>query len=137
MPVALFLTFIMIVAMIFFIVPQITKFRATLGINKTLESGTLSFFDGVKLRLLGFKTPILNTLAMVWSFIIAEGDSLGGVAWERIVSHEHATWIAIGLWGVSLWSHFSGLNAAAASTPVLPGLPGALPAPPLPAILRS
>jgi hypothetical protein len=112
---------------IFFVSPQLAKFRATLGINAALESEALTVLDKIGLMLLGLKTPFLNTLALIWSFILAEGNSLMGFSWEQIVSHEHAVWIACSLWFASLWAHFTGLNAAAASPPVISPLPGAVP----------
>ena len=112
-----------------FVAPQLAKFRATLGINKALEAGALTEFQRVQLMLLGLKTPFLNTITLAWSFILAEGGSLQGFAWEQFVSHEHAVWIAFGLWAASLWAHFTGLNTAAASPPVIGPLPSAIPAP--------
>lgn len=107
---------------IFFVVPQLVKLHATLGTGDQLGSGALSFFEKIKLRLFGLKTPILNTLAMAWSFMLTESDSIAGVAWEKIISAEHAAWVAMGLWGISLWSHFNGLNTAAETPPVTPSV---------------
>ena len=115
---------------IFFVVPQLAKFRATLGIPQTLESGALTILQKIGLLLLGLKTPFLNTLALVWTFILTEGDELRGFAWEQFMSHEHAVWVATGLWAASIWSHFTGLNAAAATPPVIAPLPSAIPTPP-------
>jgi hypothetical protein len=115
-----------IAIMIFFVMPQVAKFRATLGIDAMIEARSTSFLSALRLRILGLKTPIINSIAMAWSFFLAEGTNLSGFAWEQIVSREHAIWIAMALWFGSLWSHFSGLNAAAATPPVISPLPGAV-----------
>ena len=39
-----------------------------------------------------------------------------------------ALWITTGLWMAGLWSHFRGLEVAAATPPVLTPLPSAIPA---------
>jgi hypothetical protein len=115
---------------LFFVVPQLAKFRATLGVPTVLSSDTLTILQRIGLLLLGLKAPFLNTLALAWSFILAEGGDLSGFAWESIVSHEHAAWIAFGLWATSLWAHFTGLNTAAATPPVITPLPTAIPVSP-------
>lgn len=121
------LLIILIGIVFFFVIPQLTKFRATLGINKILECKSLPFFQKLKLRFLGMKTPIVNGVAASWSFFLAEGGSLSGYSWDRLVSAEHAIWITFGLFVMSIWAHFKGLNTAAATPPVLTPLPGALP----------
>jgi hypothetical protein len=113
--------------MIFFMIPQRAKFRATLGIPQTLESGGLSLLQKLKLLALGLKTPFLNTLTLFWTFLMTEGDELRGFAWDQIMTHEHAVWVATCLWFASIWSHFGGLNAAAATPPVVAPLPPAIP----------
>jgi hypothetical protein len=114
---------------IFFVGPQFAKFRATLGINAALGSRGLTVLQKLGLLVLGLKTPFINTITLAWSFVLAEGNSLGGFAWEQLVSHEHAVWIAFALWCASLWAHFTGLNTAAASPPVIGPLPAAIPVP--------
>jgi hypothetical protein len=116
---------------VFFVSPQLAKFRATLGISQNLASGTLTILQKISMRALGLKTPFLNTLAFAWTFIATEGDNLRGFAWESIVSHEHAAWIAFGLWAAGIWSHFQGLNAAAAAVPMDAGMPVAIPPAPI------
>jgi hypothetical protein len=120
---------LVLVIVIFFVVPQLSKFRATLGINAALKSKGLTILQKLGLMVLGLKTPFINTITLAWSFILAEGGNLGGFAWEQIVSHEHAVWIAFALWCASLWAHFTGLNTAAASPPVIGPLPSAIPVP--------
>jgi hypothetical protein len=121
------LLILIIGVVIFFAAPQLAKFRATLGIPAAVQSEATTLLQKIWLLTLGLKTPFLNTLALVWSFILAEGESLRGFAWEQFVSHEHAVWIAIGLWGESLWAHFTGINTAAATPPVIVPLPSAIP----------
>jgi len=128
MPFPLFLTLVACMVF-FFIIPQLAKFRATLGIDRALVSNTNSFWRKARLSIIGLRTPFINTIAICWSFILAEGDSLRGFAWETILSHEQAAWIAFGLWAASLWAHFSGLNAAAATPPIATQLPSSLPIP--------
>ena len=130
MPSMIFIIFVLAVV-IFFVVPQLSVFRATLGINHDLKSAGLTVLQKLSLMVLGLKTPFINTITLVWSFVLAEGNSLGGFAWEQLVSHEHAVWIACGLWMASLWAHFTGLNTAAASPPVIAALPAAIPIPKL------
>ncbi|MGA7657603.1 MAG: hypothetical protein WCA96_12600 [Methylocella sp.] len=121
---------ILIVGVIlFFVAPQLAKLRATLGVPAAVSSDATTILQKIWLLTLGLKTPFLNTLALVWSFILAEGDSLKGFAWEQFVSHEHAVWIAMSLWFASLWAHFTGINTAAATPPVIAPLPSAVPAP--------
>ncbi len=127
-----FLIFIAVIAVIFYVVPQYMKLRAALGIPQLIASN-LPVLQKIELLLLGLKTPFLNTAAIMWTFVITEGDELRGFAWEQVMSHEHAVWVATGLWAAGLWSHFSGINAAAATVPVIASLPAALPeAPPAP-----
>ena len=128
MTVAVFIILV-VFFIVFFVAPQLAKFRATLGINHLLGSKCLTVMQKLGLMVLGLKTPFINTITLVWSFILAEGSSLGGFSWEQIVSHEHAVWIAFGLWVASLWAHFTGLNTAAASPPVIGPLPAAIPVP--------
>jgi len=127
-----FLIFIAVAALIFYIAPQYMKLRAALGIPQLIQSN-LPLLHKVELMLFGLKTPFLNTLALVWTFIMTEGDELRGFDWGQFMSHEHAVWVSAALWAAGLWSHFSGLNAAAATVPAIPALPAALPeAPPAP-----
>jgi hypothetical protein len=125
------LLILVLAVILFFVVPQLAKFRATLGINYLLASKGLTVLQKIGLMILGLKTPFLNTITLAWSFVLAEGGNLGGFAWETIVSHEHAMWIAFALWCASLWAHFTGLNTAAASPPVIGPLPSAIPIPKL------
>jgi hypothetical protein len=121
------LIILMILMVMFFIVPQLSKLRTTLGIQKILDSGAaLGFWNRAGLYALGLKTPVLNTLAFVWTFVLTEGDSLRSFGWEQIMSHDHAVWVATGLWAAGVWSHFSGMQTAAASMPVLPQLPDSI-----------
>ena len=130
MTVSVLLFLVLIVAFVgFFVAPQLSKFRATLGINAALRAKSLTVLQQLGLQVLGLKTPFINTITLVWSFVLAEGSNLGGFAWETIVSHENAMWIAFGLWCASLWAHFTGLNTAAASPPVIGPLPAAIPVP--------
>jgi hypothetical protein len=117
---------------VFFVLPQLAKFRATIGIDTALKSGAFSLVQKLSLIVLGLKTPFLNTLAFVWIFLITEGDDLRSYAWEQIMSHEHAVWVITGLWAAGIWSHFSGLQAAAATPPVVTPFPSAIPVPPAP-----
>jgi hypothetical protein len=115
---------IFITAFIFYIGPQLAKFRSVTGITKKLDDDRISLAQKAWLMMLGLKTPFVNTLAMLFSFLATEGDSLRAFNWEQFISHEHAVWVATGLWVVSLWTHFSGLNAAAAMSPInAPSLP--------------
>lgn len=123
------LLILIVASVILFVSPQLAKFRATLGINKALDAGGLTLLQKVWLGLLGLKTPFLSTISLLWSFMLAEGDQLRGFAWDTIVSHEHAVWISFTLWIATLWSHFSGLQAAAATPPVVTPLPYAIPTP--------
>jgi hypothetical protein len=121
-----FFLILLAAAFIFLIIPGLTKFRKTLGIPQILSSDSLSFVEKIWLFMLGLKTPLLSTLSVLWSFVMTEGESLMGFAWEKFMTHEHAVYVTCGLWFATLWSHFSGLNAAAAATPVSPP-----PAPPI------
>lgn len=105
-------------AAIFIVVPQLAKFRATTGIDQKLANGDLTFPQKLWLMILGLKTPFINTLTVFFSFMLAESDKLMGFGWDKFISKEHAAWVAMGLWALSLWSHFQGLNAAAAMPPV-------------------
>jgi hypothetical protein len=103
---------------IFFIAPQLSRLRDTLGVNRKLESGTLSFMDRVKLWTLGMKTPLLSGLTVAFTFITTESDQLIGFTWADFLTKEHAAMVTAGLWFLTLWAHFSGLNTAAAIIPI-------------------
>jgi hypothetical protein len=105
---------------IFFIAPQLSRLRETLGVNRKLESGTLSIMERIKLWTLGMKTPLLSGFTIAFTFITTESDQLMGFAWGEFLSKEHAAMITAGLWFATLWAHFSGLNTAAAIIP-MPG----------------
>jgi len=111
------LLFIIAAGVIFYVGPQLTKFRFVTGITKTLEDDGISYAAKSWLMMLGLKTPFVNTIVMLFSFLVTEGDSLRAFNWEQFISHEHAVWVATSLWALSLWTHFSGLNAAAAMPP--------------------
>ncbi len=104
---------------LFFVGPQLSKFRATVGIDAQLKSGLLKFHQRFWLMIFGLKTPFLNSLTVGWTFIISENDKLASFNWEQFISHEHAVWLTASLWLASIWAHFQGLNAAAAMTPVI------------------
>lgn len=108
---------------IFYIGPQLSKFRSITGIGKQLKDGELSRLQKFQLMILGLKTPFINTLALIFSFLSTESSSLMQVDFDKFISHEYAELIASGLWVLSLWSHFSGLNAAAAMPPAAPKPP--------------
>lgn len=103
---------------IFYIGPQLSKFRAITGIDEQLNGGELTRLQKFELVILGLKTPFINTLALVFSFLSTESSSLMQANFDKFIPHEYAELIASGLWLLSLWSHFSGLNAAAAMPPV-------------------
>jgi hypothetical protein len=116
--------------LIFIIYHGIRNVRATLGIPQKLRAGGLTVWQSLQLSFFGLKTPILDTLATGWTFVVIEGDQLNGFSWEQIMSREHAAWVAAGLWVAKAWSHFSGLQIAAATPPVISPLPGAIEGPP-------
>ena len=117
------LLILIIGVVIFFAAPQLAKFRATLGIPAAVQSEATTLLQKIWLLTLGLKTPFLNTLALVWSFILAEGESLRGFAWEQFVSHEHAVWIAIGLWGASCGPTSPGSTQPPRRRPLSPHCP--------------
>jgi hypothetical protein len=106
---------------IFFISPQLKKFRATLGINQKLASGGLTAWQKTKLLALGMETPLLSSLTVAFTFIATEGDRLMTFGWGEFMSKEHAAMVTAALWFATLWAHFSGLNTAA-SMPPAPGM---------------
>lgn len=109
-----------LLVILFFIVPQLSKFRATTGIDQKLADSELSIAQKIWLAILGLKTPFLATLSTLWSFFTTEGDKLVGFGWDKFMSAEHAAMVSAGLWLATLWAHFSGLNVAAAMPPVTP-----------------
>ncbi len=111
---------------IFFVSPQLKKFRETLGINQKLASGGLTAWQKTKLMLLGMKTPFLTTLAVAFTLITTEGDQLMTFAWDKFMSQDHAAMVTAGLWMATLWAHFSGIIPAAAMPPA-PGMEKKLP----------
>jgi hypothetical protein len=111
---------------IFFVSPQLKKFRETLGINQKLASGGLTAWQKTKLMLLGMKTPVLTTMTVAFTFITTEGDRLMTFEWGAFMSAEHAAMVTAGLWMATLWAHFSGIITAAAMPPA-PGMEKRLP----------
>lgn len=105
---------------IFYIGPRLSKFRKTLGIDKQLASGELSFWQKLKLKTLGLKTPFLTALGTIFSFMVAESDQLAGYGFDRFAGKETAALLSAVFWLLSLWSHFSGLQHAADMPPAIP-----------------
>jgi uncharacterized membrane protein len=103
---------------IFYIVPQLSKFRATTGIDKELKSSSVSIIQKIWLMMLGLKTPFLMTVSTVFSFVITESDQLAAFSWTQFMSVEHAAMVSAALWFATLYAHFSGLNSAASIPPV-------------------
>jgi hypothetical protein len=104
---------------IFFIWPQLWKLWQTLGIHDKIVSGKdVPFWTKFHLMTLGMKTPVISALTICWTFVSTESDQLLGFDWSDVLTKEHAAMVTTGLWLLTLWAHFSGLNTAAAIVPV-------------------
>lgn len=115
-------------ALIFVVSPFISRLHATLGIPQVVKSGALSFCQRTWLRALGLKTPILSIITAVWGIFLSNSDQLIGFPWNKVLSEQHATAVSLALMVLTMLAHVSGMEIAAATTPMISPLPKAIPA---------